>query len=142
MLDWSVMSYCFPFCFFSPQLFFFLMTYPYPNFSLQKHFFRVCSFSPSPSVSIVNIFAYGFLLSECVFHSWFIALQGLLLVFSPMFFFTYILLILIMKRILGRNGSPQDQKRTQCNNNREINTSLRFIKVGGSKQFLGMPLWK
>ena len=62
--------------------------------------------------------------------------------FPRCFFSTYILLILIMKRILGRNGSPQDHKRTQSNNNREKSTGLRFIKVGGSKQFLGMPLWK
>jgi len=47
-----------------------------------------------------------------------------------------------MKRILGRNGNPQDHKGKQCHNNREVSTGLRFIKVGGSKQFLGLPLWK
>lgn len=47
-----------------------------------------------------------------------------------------------MKRILGRNGSPQEYKRKQCNNNREVSTGLRFVTVGGNKQILGMPLWK
>lgn len=61
--------------------------------------------------------------------------------FSPMFFSYFILLILLMKRILGRNGSPQDHKRKQCHTGREV-IGLRFIKVGGSEQFLGMPLWK
>lgn len=28
------------------------------------------------------------------------------------------------------------------NNKRDVSTGLRFIKVGGNKQFLGMPFWK
>ncbi|XP_038312473.1 POTE ankyrin domain family member B3-like isoform X2 [Canis lupus familiaris] len=60
----------------------------------------------------------------------------------PCFFTYYPLDILIMKRILGRNGSPQEYKRKQCNNNREVSTGLRFITVGGNKQILGVPLWR
>ena len=40
--------------------------------------------------------------------------------FPPCFFTYHPLDILIMKRILGRNGSPQEYKRKQCNNNREV----------------------
>lgn len=51
------------------------------------------------------------------------------------FFHTILLILIMMKRILGRNGSPQDHKRKQCHNNREEGTGLRLIKVGGDKQF-------
>ena len=60
-----------------PPCIFLYMTFPYPTFSLhggkknKTRFFSVCSFSPSLSMFIVNIFDYAFLLSVCVcgFHS-------------------------------------------------------------------------